>query len=129
MVLIGPLLGVVNSPVRQRRPTIYFPHPKGEGKRSDLQMTLDTTDLLLKHTMPESSLELSRSGRGGSDAHSILTSSNDDLAGARGGNEVRLISRDVMTYSGDHRRGRTYGREGVMQALLRGVSVVKVFNT
>ncbi len=105
MVLIGPLLGVVNSPVRQRRPTIYFPHPKGEGKRSDLQMTLDTTDLLLKHTMPESSLELSRSGRGGSDAHSILTSSNDDLAGGvRGGDEVRLISRDLMTCSGYLRR-------------------------
>jgi hypothetical protein len=66
----------------------FFPphsrHKKGEEKVNS-QMTLDTTDLLLEYTMPESSLELSRSCRGGSNAHGILTSSDDDLMWGRGG--------------------------------------------
>lgn len=78
----------------------------------NLQVTLDTTNLLLKHTVPEPTLKLSASRARRRDRHGILSTTDDDLQ---------------VSYGLGYAERRTYGRSGVIAALFNGVSVGYTF--
>lgn len=61
-------------------------------------MTSDSSDLLLEHTVPEPSLELSLSLGGGGDAHRVLSSSEDHVrsSGGDGGRVKGSVGREGL---------------------------------
>lgn len=79
-------------------------------------MALDAPNFLLKDLVPEPRLEFTLPKRCCSHGHGILTSSHQDLYTWK--YEIGEIRRERVIG-----RGRTYGFNGAIAALLSGVSV------